>query len=131
MPAWRRALALAQFPYFVASLFTGARLGMSARQAAAALTIANYSGGTVGSSATLLFNTYPYKGRAVCLATLAYGAFAALIGCSPLLPVGMAAVCFCGAFDAVGRAAFRPSTPLRTAPLAARLTPRLPRCGAA
>ena len=51
----------AQFPYFVASLFTSARLGMGARQAAAALTIANYVGGTVGSSATLLFNSYPYK----------------------------------------------------------------------
>ena len=97
--------ARAQFPYFVASLFTTARLGMSARQAAAALTIANYVGGTVGSSATLLFNAYPYKGRAVCLATLAYGAFAAAIGCSSLLPVGMAAVCLCGAFDAVGCAA--------------------------
>ena len=94
--------ARAQFPYFVASLFTSARLGMSARQAAAALTIANYVGGTVGSSATLLFNAYPYKGRAVCLATLAYGAFAAAIGCSSLLPLGMAAVCLCGAFDAVG-----------------------------
>ena len=104
--------ARAQFPYFVASLFTTARLGMSARQAAAALTIANYVGGTVGSSATLLFNAFPYKGRAVCLATLAYGAFAAVIGCSSLLPVGMAAVCLCGAFDAIGCAApgLEPST---------------------
>lgn len=84
---------------------------MSARQAAAALTIANYAGGTVGSSATLLFNAYPYKGRAVCLATLAYGAFAAAIGVSPLLPVGMAAVCLCGAFDAVGCAASGPNPP--------------------
>ena len=103
------------FPFFVAILFTEARLGLSARQAAAALTIANYTGGTLGSSLTLLFNSYQYKGRAVCLATLAYGAFASLIGSTPLLPVGMACVALCGAADAVGMT-FRKTVVLVTTP---------------
>lgn len=109
------------FPFFVAALFTDARLGLSARQAAAALTVANYVGGTAGSSATLLFNSYAYKGRAVCLATLAYGASAALIGCSPLLPVGALFVALCGAMDAVGCAARRLQPTCRG--------PRVPRAG--
>jgi MFS family permease len=103
------------FPFFVAALFTRARLGLSARQAAAALTIANYVGGTIGSSLTLFFNSYKYKGRAVCYATLAYGAFAALVGVSPLLPVGMLFVSLCGATDAVGMT-FRKTVVLLTTP---------------
>eukprot|EP00966_Prymnesium_polylepis_P156098 3606851-Prymnesium_polylepis.1 len=103
------------FPFLVATLFTQAHLGLSARQAAAALTIANYVGGTLGSSITLFFNSYAYKGRAVCYATLAYGLSAGLIGSTPLLPVGMAFVSLCGATDAVGMT-FRKTVVLCTTP---------------
>ena len=107
------------FPFLIESLWVDMRLGMSPRAAAAALTIMNYVGGTAGSALTFAFANYPYKGRAVCIATVVYGLFAALLGVSSALLVALFTVCACGAADAVGMT-MRKSVVLLTTPDAMR-----------
>lgn len=107
------------FPFLVARLWVDGRLGLSARAAAAALTMANYAGGMVGSAVTLAFASYPHKGRGVCIATLAYGACASAMGCSSALALGLVSVAACGATDAVG-VTMRKTVVLLTTPDAMR-----------
>jgi hypothetical protein len=90
------------FPLFVAELFTGGRLGLNARGAMSALTVANYLGGISGGVFTFTMAGMPHKGRLVMYATIAYGMTCLLFGATTLLTVGLAATALCGAADAVG-----------------------------
>jgi hypothetical protein len=107
------------FPFLIESLWVDMRVGLSPRAAAAALTICNYVGGTAGSALTFAFANYPYKGRAVCIATLVYGLFASLLGVSSALIIALFTVCACGAADAVGMT-MRKSVVMLTTPDAMR-----------
>ena len=100
------------FPLFVDRLFVESH-GLSPRAAAALLTTFNHGGGVAGSAVTLKLTT-KFKGRAVCIATLAYGIAVVLYGATPWL-AGLFAVALCGGTDAVG-VTMRKSVVLLTTP---------------
>ena len=101
------------FPLFVDRLFVESH-GLSPRAAAALLTTFNHGGGVAGSAVTLRLTT-KFKGRAVCIATLAYGIAVVLYGATPWLAWGLFAVALCGGTDAVG-VTMRKSVVLLTTP---------------
>jgi len=95
------------FPLFVAELFTKGRseLGLSERGAVALLTSVNFLGAVVGGVMTFAVqDCNKYYGRQVMIATLAYAAGCLLFGATNLFLVGIIAVFWCGACDAVGAA---------------------------
>ena len=118
-PEWREKLKKFELSFELQQLRVLCSLGqaraLAERPFAGLRAWVTLPGGGVAGSAVTLRLTTKFKGRAVCIATLAYGIAVVLYGATPWLAWGLFAVALCGGTDAVG-VTLRKSVVLRTKP---------------